>query len=74
MDMDEIAQGERECLRGQVAKLQQRVTELQRENAELRDSLDAAMRLADAAGAVICYSSTCITHQGGAAWLPQLLR
>lgn len=50
MDMDEIAQGERECLRGQVAKLQQRVTELQRENAELRDSLDAAMRLADAVG------------------------
>lgn len=48
MDMDEIDQGERECLRGQVAKLQQRVTELQEENAKLRDSLDAAMRLADA--------------------------
>lgn len=26
------------------------------------------------AGAVMCYSSTCITHQGGAAWLRQLLR
>lgn len=44
----DVALGERECLRGQVAKLQQRVIELQRENAELRGSLDAAMRLADA--------------------------
>lgn len=47
MDMDEIAQGERECLREQVAQLQQRVLELQRENAELRNSLDAAMQLVD---------------------------
>lgn len=45
MDMDEIAQGERECLREQVTQLQQRVTELQRENAKLQSSLDVALGL-----------------------------
>lgn len=38
----DTAQGERECLRGQVAQLQQRVTELQSECHRLRRELQSA--------------------------------